>query len=666
MPRMTSSVSQLRPLVPFLLRYRRPLAIGLTLVVISSALSSVVPWLLRAAIDGLRSGAPASRAWWIAAAMVALALVAGVLRFHMREILNGVSRRVEFDLRNALFVHLTTLDERYFARTRTGDLMARLTNDLNAVRMAAGPAIMYLVNTIAGGAFALLFMLRIDVRLTVLALLPMVLLPFVMVRLGRLVHDRFESVQEHFSDLTTRVQENLSGARIVRAYRQEHAEEARFAALNDEYLRRNVSLAQLNGVMNPSFGLLAGTGSAVVLGVGGTLAVRGEITVGAFVAFGFYLAILTWPMIALGWVINLFQRGAASMARLTQILDARSTLAEPAQPRALPETAAGRSLEFRGVGFHFPASDDTEARWVLRDVSFVVPAGATLGVVGATGSGKSALIDLIPRMYDPQEGEILLDGIPLRELELDALRREIGYVPQESLLFSETIASNIAYGAAAQDATDDATPRGGTDASSTRALAEEPAASLAGAEDGGSGATPESAADLAGRDAVRWAAGVAQLDETVRGFPGGYETVLGERGINLSGGQKQRAALARALARRPSLVLLDDSLSAVDTHTEAEILRGLRGALAERTTVIASHRISAIRDATWIIVLDAGRIVEQGRHEDLLALGGRYDALLRRQHLEESIDAAAPAGGGRDGEHIAALAAAPTVHTLST
>jgi len=295
-----------------------------------------------------------------------------------------------------------------------------------------------------------------------------------------------------------------------------------------------------------------------------------------------------------------------------------------------------------------------------------VAAGATLGVVGATGSGKSALIDLIPRLHDPQEGEILLDGIPLRELDLGALRREIGYVPQESLLFSETIASNIAYGATAagNEPIDGATPRGSTDASSTRAIAEEPAATLAGAEDGGGAATPESAAELAGRDAVRWAAGVAQLDETVRGFPGGYDTVLGERGINLSGGQKQRAALARALARRPSVVLLDDSLSAVDTHTEAEILRGLRGALAERTTVIASHRISAIRDATWIIVLDAGRIVEQGRHEELLALGGRYDALLRRQQLEESIDDEAPAGDERDAGHNAALAAAPSVRTL--
>jgi ATP-binding cassette subfamily B protein len=306
---------------------------------------------------------------------------------------------------------------------------------------------------------------------------------------------------------------------------------------------------------------------------------------------------LTWPLIALGWVINLFQRGAASMTRLEEILDARPGIASPAEPDELPPSEAGRSLEFRGVGFHYPGEEGDPPRWVLRDISFTVPAGATLGIVGATGSGKSALMDLVPRLHDPQEGEILLDGVPIRRIDLGTLRREIGYVPQESVLFSESLAANLNYG------TVDAT-------------------------------------------AGEWAAGVAQLDETIREFPGGYETLLGERGINLSGGQKQRAALARALARKPSVVLLDDALSAVDTHTEAEILRALREALAGRTALIASHRISAIRDATWIIVLDEGRIVEQGRHEELLALGGRYWALLNRQQLVESIEddgAAVPA-----------------------
>ncbi|HET7458389.1 MAG TPA: ABC transporter transmembrane domain-containing protein, partial [Gemmatimonadaceae bacterium] len=460
----------LRRLLPFLTPYRRSLVVGLLLVVASSALTSVIPWLLRLAIDALRQGAPVSRVWALGGAMVALAVVGGAMRFGMREVMNGVSRRVEFDLRNALFVHLESLDAAYYGRTRTGDLMARLTNDLSAVRMAAGPAIMYLVNTIAGGLFALAFMLRISPRLTLYALLPMAVLPVLTVWLGRAIHERFEAVQEQFGELTTRAQENLAGARIVRAYRQEEAELSRFGALGEDYLEKNMRLAQLYGTMNPSFGLLAGLGAVIVLGAGGALTLRGTISVGAFVAFGFYLSNLTWPLIALGWVINLFQRGGASMARLNEIFDAAAEVRDPAASgdeaatarATLPAATAGRSLEFRDVGFHYPvpapassdgASDEatsppvsTEPRWVLRHVSFTVPAGGTLGVVGATGSGKSALIDLVPRLYDPQEGEILLDGVPIRGLPLAALRHEIGYVPQESLLFSDTVGSNVGYG----------------------------------------------------------------------------------------------------------------------------------------------------------------------------------------------------------------------------
>jgi ATP-binding cassette subfamily B multidrug efflux pump len=585
------TMSPLRRLLPYYRPYGGSVAWGLVFVVASAAFSSVGPWFLRRALDGIRAGAPLRTIWLLAAALIGVSLIGGVGRYWMRELLNGVSRWIEYDLRNDLFRKLETADATYYSRMRTGDLMARLTNDLSAVRMAVGPAIMYLTNTIAGGAFALWFMMRISPRLTLIAALPMALLPVLGILFGRHIHARFESVQAHFSDLTTLAQENLAGVRIVRAFRQEAAEAARFATLNEQYLEKNMRLAQLYGLMQPGFAIFAGLGMVAVVGVGGTLVLNNSISIGSFVAFGMYLGMLTWPLIALGWVINLFQRGAASMTRLLDILDATPALRETERPRTLPGAVGGggRSIEFRNVGFHYPGEPGSPTRWVLRHISFVAPAGATIGVVGATGSGKSALMDLVPRLFDPQEGEILIDGIPIRNLSIESLRREIGYVPQESFLFSDTIGSNLVYGTG-----------------------------------------DESAAS--------WAAEIAQLDETIEQFPGGYDTVLGERGINLSGGQKQRAALARALARHPTIVLLDDALSAVDTHTEAEILRSLRDALTRRTALIASHRVSAIRDSTWIIVLEQGRIVEQGRHAELLAAGGRYWALLNRQQLEESIE----------------------------
>ncbi|HEX9606065.1 MAG TPA: ABC transporter ATP-binding protein, partial [Gemmatimonadaceae bacterium] len=372
--------------------------------------------------------------------------------------------------------------------------------------------------------------------------------------------------------------------------RQEAAEIARFGAINDQYLALNMSLVRLWGTLNPLFAFFGGLGAVIVLGVGGALTIKGTISVGSFVAFGMYLTMLTWPMIALGWVVNLFQRGDASMGRLAEIFEARPTIIGEEPRQHLPPTKSGRTIEFRNVSFHYPSDAPGEPRWVLRNVSFSVPAGATFGVVGATGSGKSALIDLIPRLYDPQEGEILIDGVPTKNVAPAELRQDIGFVPQESLLFSDTIGSNLSYGTSGMTQTGE------------------------------------------------WAAGVAQLDATIDNFPGRYETILGERGINLSGGQKQRASLARALARKPSIVLLDDALSAVDTHTEAEILRALREALAGRTALIASHRISAIRDASWIIVLEKGSVAEQGRHPELMALRGRYWSLLRRQQLLDAVE----------------------------
>jgi ATP-binding cassette, subfamily B, multidrug efflux pump len=584
------NMKNLRIAAPYYKPYWIPFTAGLLIVLASSAITSVIPWLLRRAIDAIGAGMPMATIWKLSGLIVLAAIVGGAFRYGMRELMNGVSRWIEYDLRNDLFTHLETLDAAYFAQTRTGDIMARLTNDLSAVRMAVGPAVMYLANTITGAVFALYFMLRIDVKLTLLALLPLIFLPLLTIRMGKAIHDRFEAVQEHFSTLTTRAQENLTGARIVRAYRQEAAEIARFGAINDQYLALNMSLVRLWGTLNPLFAFFGGLGGVIVLGVGGALTINGTISVGSFVAFGMYLTMLTWPMIALGWVVNLFQRGDASMGRLAQILEVRPTINAEEPRHHLPPNESGRTIEFRNVGFHYPSDALGEPRWVLRNVSFSVPAGSTLGVVGATGSGKSALIDLIPRIYDPQEGEILIDGISTKTVPPAELRQDIGFVPQESLLFSDTIGSNLSYGTKSMTQTGE------------------------------------------------WAAGVAQLDRTIEQFPGGYETILGERGINLSGGQKQRASLARALARKPSIVLLDDALSAVDTHTEAEILRALREALAGRTALIASHRISAIRDASWIIVLEKGTVVEQGRHAELMALRGRYWSLLRRQQLLEAVE----------------------------
>ena len=583
-------MKELRRLIPFFRPHRWQFAAGLILVIVSTAVYSVNPWLLSIGIDAMTKGASQRTVWLVALAIVSLSIVTGAMRYGMRHTMNRVSRRIEYDLRGVLFEHLETLDAPYYARTRTGDIMARLTNDLGAVRMAAGPAIMYAVNTIASGAFALFFMIRINVLLTLIALVPMIALPVITAWLGSAIHKRFEAVQEHFSTLTTHAQENLTGTRIVRAYRQEAAEIERFGLLSDEYLRRNMELAKLYATMQPLFSLLAGLGAVVVIAFGGSLAVRGTISIGSFVAFGMYLGLLTWPLIALGWVINLFQRGGASMDRLAEILDAQPAIKSPAgTPLRLPASTGGRSIEFRDVGFYYATEKEVEPRWILRHLNFFIPAGATFGVVGATGSGKTALMDLIPRLYDPQEGQILIDGVPIRELSLDELRREIGFVQQESVLFSDTIAANLGYGS--QD-----------------------------------------------RESIEWAARTAQMESTIASFPGGYETMLGERGINLSGGQKQRASLARALATRPPIALLDDALSAVDTHTEAEILRELSAALTGRTAVIASHRASSLRHASQIIVLEDGRIVEQGRHEKLMMAEGRYWSLLRRQQLVESIE----------------------------
>ncbi|HXG45262.1 MAG TPA: ABC transporter ATP-binding protein [Gemmatimonadales bacterium] len=578
---------RLRRIWPYAVPYWPVFAAGFACVVLSNFFTTLVPQFLQRGIDALGPSGSFAEVRRAMLLMLGVAVAGGIARYGMRETLNGVSRRIETDLRDRLYEHLQRLSADFYDRYATGDLMARATNDLLAVRMVVGPAVMYLLDTATRTALVLPYMLLLSPSLTGIALLPLIALPIGMVTIGQAIHRRTMAVQAQYAALTSAVHENLSGVRIVRAYRQEAAEIARFRTISEEYARRNLALARVSGAFHPLLGLIGGLGAVAVIGVGGRQVMQGTLTMGEFVAYGVYLTTLVWPMIALGWVVNLVQRGEAAMRRLLELFDARPAITSPPRPVPLPAGRRARALVFEDVWFRYPNAEDRG--WVLRGISFQLEPGRALGIVGPTGAGKSTLAELIVRTYDPDRGRILLDGVDIRTLDLAELRRNVGFVPQETFLFSDTLRHNV----------------------------------LLGAPDDGR---------------LERVAEISQLSTALPDLPAGFDTRLGERGINLSGGQKQRAAIARALARDPPVFVLDDALSAVDAQTEERILHRLRDALARRTRVIISHRLSAVRDADWILVLDGGVVVEEGTHQVLMAQGGRYWELLRRQQLEHALE----------------------------
>ncbi len=580
-------VENLRPLFPYLRRYRRGFAIGGVFAVCSNAIWILLPLVLLQAVNDLTHNFSYKGVVFYAELLVAVALSKGIFLFLTRWVLIGLSRDIEYDIRNDLFRVLERQAPAYFQTNRTGDIMARATNDLSAVRMLLGPAIMYSLNTLLFTVGALIFMVRISPWLTLLAFVPLPVASILVQYFGRRIHERFERIQAMYSDISAQVQENVAGARLVRAFAQEEAEIRAFERANTEYIRRALLLVRLMGMLWPTLEFMLGLSLVVVLLVGGHEVVTHQISVGAFVAFTMYMTMLTWPVIALGWVVNLVQRGTASVRRIHEILIAEPTISDVTLPAAGPiTTEIGGAIEFHNLSFTY----ENGTAPVLRNINLRIPAGSSFAIVGPTGSGKTTLVRLIPRLLEAQRGMLCVDGNSVMDYPLAALRRAIGFVPQETFLFSQSIRENVTFGA------------------------------------------PE-----ASTEDILHAAGIAHIRDEILEFPHGFDTLVGERGITLSGGQKQRTAIARALVRDPRILILDDALSSVDTYTEERILSELAEAMRGRTTIFISHRVSTVRNADQIAVLVNGSIVELGTHQELIARNGYYTELHEKQMLEEEL-----------------------------
>jgi ATP-binding cassette subfamily B protein len=575
-----------RKLLSYFEPYKRILVFGVACVFMTNLVRMTAPLVLRHAVDDLAASVTHSKLFEYAGLLIAIAFGQGIFLFTQRRLLINMSRDIEYDLRNDFYEHLQKLPFEFYQTHRTGDLMARATNDLSAVRMIVGPALMYSMNTVFAMALIVPLMAAISWKLTLLAFLSMPLVATATNYFSKRIHDRFEKVQEYFGTVSNRAQESLSGVRVIRAYTQEHAEIESFKNVNREFVNRNLKLIRLSGIFHPILQFFIGLGFIAVLWYGGSLVIGGSISIGQFVQFTLYLGYLVWPMIALGWVINIFQRGMASMGRMNAIMSINPSIRDTEYTK--DRAGIDGEIEFRDLTFTYDGASEP----ALKDINLHIEPGQTVAFVGAVGSGKSTLMNLISRLLDASPGQVLIDGRPIREIPLGVIRSSIGYVPQETFLFSETVAGNIAFGV------DHATP-----------------------------------------DEIEQAATEAGIAEDILEFPSGFETLVGERGITLSGGQKQRTAIARALIRRPRILILDDALSSVDTYTEERILAHLRRIMIGRTSLIVSHRVSTVKDADLIVVLEDGRIAERGTHESLIARGGIYSELYEKQLLEEELAA---------------------------